>query len=129
MNKIAAAAAVGALTAGVAVVSLPADATIYAAKPTLCQILGATHNAPVYVRGADKRYPVAFYVKAAGAVPTGSLHFYFSGAANAGYARPLVNGYVMWRQPVNAGKLTIKMGYGGNTGFRSCSATFTTTIK
>ena len=127
MKKIAAVAIAGALTAGVTAISQPADA--YGIKPTLCQILGAGENAPVFVRGRAHSYPAQYFVKAPGAIPTGSIHVYYSGAANTSFAKTLSGGTAFQRVHVNKGRLVIKIGYGGGNGFASCSAAFSTRIK
>lgn len=127
MKKIAAVLIAGGLTAGVTAMSQPAEA--YGLKPTLCQILGAGHNAPTFVRGKAGTYPAQFFVKAPGGSPNGSVHVYYSGASHAKFAAKLSNGTTVVRVPVSKGKLSIKIGFGGAPGFGSCSASFSTTIK
>lgn len=127
MKKIAAVLVAGALTAGVAAVEQPADA--YAVKPTVCQILGAGHNATTYVRGRTQTYPAQFFVKAPGGVPTGNIHiYYYQGTSKLAMSVRLVNGTVFERVHVNYGRLTIKFGYGGTSAFAPCAAHFTTNI-
>lgn len=128
MKKIAAVAMAGALTVGVTSMSQRADA--YALKPTLCQILGAGHNAKTFKPGKAHSYPAQFFVKAPGAVPTGAIHVYYFGAANTKLALRLSHGTAMFRVPLShTGKLTVKIGYGGSNGFAACHASFATAVK
>ncbi|BBH17118.1 hypothetical protein Back2_14050 [Nocardioides baekrokdamisoli] len=127
MKKIAAVVIAGGLTAGVTAMSQPAEA--YGMKPTLCQILGAGHNASSFKLGRTKTYPAQFFVKAPGAVANGSVHVTYSGAARGSLSLPLAGGTVVNRVTTGKGKLTVKIGYSGSAGFGACSASFSTTIK
>lgn len=127
MKKIAAVLIAGGLTAGVTAMSQPAEA--YGLKPSLCQILGAGHNAPTFKLGKTHSYPAQYFAKAPGAVPTGSVHVYYSGATNRHFSKTLSGGTAVARVHVNKGTLKIKIVFGGGHGFGACSASLATTIK
>ena len=129
MKKIAAVTAATVLTVGAATVAGQAPADAYGLKPTVCQILGAGHNARTYVRGANHTYPFQVFVKAPGAVPRGPVRIVLSGTVTKSWAPLLSRGTVNTRVVTRAGLLTIKIGYPGHAGFMGCTSRFTVRIK